>query len=336
MTTTTTPERPATVPAAPGVDLADLYRRHWAQLNAAAARITGNPHDAADAVQDAFVRAWRFRHRITGRPDTPPYVLLWVITRRAAHRHLADAARHGVPAGDWANEFPDPGPGAAAQVPESQWMYRLNEALPLLKPPRRRLALHLRYWECMSFAEVGTRMGITEHAAKTLEVHAVTRLRQLMVDPQAAAGRSARPDPAVTAALADPHGLDGLPPRQRDVVRLVHREGLTYAQAGERLGISAGTVHGHIRAAHAALRGRTPGPAVRSDPLVDAVRRDPARLDVLTARQREAWRLHYLDGLTVTQTAARMGVKPRAVADYCAKARVRLLAAIDDTTRRTS
>lgn len=48
--------------------------------------------------------------------------------------------------------------------------------------------------------------------------------------------------------------LEELTPKQREVLRLLHWEGLTQYQIAEKLGIGRTTVEGHIKAAHAIVR----------------------------------------------------------------------------------
>ena len=47
--------------------------------------------------------------------------------------------------------------------------------------------------------------------------------------------------------------LDGLPPDEREVVRLAHLEGLTHAEVAERLGVPVGTVKSRMHRAHRRL-----------------------------------------------------------------------------------
>lgn len=48
--------------------------------------------------------------------------------------------------------------------------------------------------------------------------------------------------------------LDTLPPQQRKVYQLCHEQGLKYEEAARALGLSAGTVHAHMKAALANIR----------------------------------------------------------------------------------
>lgn len=56
-------------------------------------------------------------------------------------------------------------------------------------------------------------------------------------------------------ALLD-EALDALPEQQREVYRLCQREGLTYDQAAQQLGISVNTVKTHMKRAMATLRAK--------------------------------------------------------------------------------
>ena len=78
-------------------DVGLWYERYGSSLRWAAARVTGDPDDADDALQDAFLAAWRSRSRFDGARDPLPW-LLTIAKRKAvtivAHRKRPAPAAH--------------------------------------------------------------------------------------------------------------------------------------------------------------------------------------------------------------------------------------------------
>ncbi len=131
------------------------------------ARQLGRDTDgAADVVQDAALRAWRYRRTRTG--EFRPWFL--AIVYRAARG----------PVHDWlplpeAWDAPAPDPIATAIDPE------LLAALRTL-PARQRAALWLRYCEDMSTVDVARIIGCSEPAAKQLLLRAREALRARLTE----------------------------------------------------------------------------------------------------------------------------------------------------------
>jgi RNA polymerase sigma factor (sigma-70 family) len=123
-----------------------------------------SPDDAADALQDAAIRAWR--HRAQRRGDFLPWFV--AIAYREARRP------HRV----WAT-MPAFWRGAADAQAHSGRNEDLDEALALL-PRRQRTALSLRYDGDLSIAGVAGVMRISEPAAKQLLSRARDSLRRTM------------------------------------------------------------------------------------------------------------------------------------------------------------
>lgn len=148
-----------------------------AELTAYAYRMLGSPFDAEDAVQDAFVRAWRSRDRFEGRAALRSW--LYRITtnvcidmlnskeRRIRPMDLGPAQEpvatnlHTRPEATWLEPIPmqlvapEPDPAEVAVERESLRL-ALVAALQHL-PPRQRAALILREvlrWEASEVAEL--------------------------------------------------------------------------------------------------------------------------------------------------------------------------------------
>jgi RNA polymerase sigma-70 factor (ECF subfamily) len=139
-------------------DLEDLYRRRHGAFQVMLASVTGGVESARDVVQEAFARALQYQHGYDGQRSLEGWV--W----RIAFRVAIDS--HG------AREL------AVAEVPEVAFVDESND--PALADavraltPQRRMAIFLRYFADLSYAEIGEVLGITEGtvAATLSKAHA--------------------------------------------------------------------------------------------------------------------------------------------------------------------
>jgi RNA polymerase sigma-70 factor (ECF subfamily) len=127
-------------------DLEDLYRRRHAAFQVMLASVTGSVESARDVVQEAFARALQYQHGYDGERSLEGWV--W----RIAFRVAIDS--HG------AQEL------AVDEVPEVAFVDQGRD--PMLAaavrelPPQRRMAIFLRYFADLSYAEIGEVLGISE------------------------------------------------------------------------------------------------------------------------------------------------------------------------------
>jgi RNA polymerase sigma-70 factor (ECF subfamily) len=138
-------------------DLEDVYRRRHGAFQVMVASVTGSVESACDVVHEAFARALQYQHGYHGQGSLEGWV--WRIAFRVAigsvgSRELA------------VDELPE-----AAFVDEGRDAV-LAEAVRRLSP-QRRLAIFLRYFADMSYAEIGEVLGIAEGtvAATLSEAH---------------------------------------------------------------------------------------------------------------------------------------------------------------------
>jgi RNA polymerase sigma-70 factor (ECF subfamily) len=138
-------------------------------------RITGNVDDAQDAVQEAFVRAFRSQGNFRGDAA----VTTWF------HRVVVNAAldvmrkRKGLPTA--VDELPEP-PGDGEPRPEegarrNEIVERIRQAVCRL-PERQREVFLLKHFENMSVKEVGVTLGLAEGTVKAHLSRAVCALRE--------------------------------------------------------------------------------------------------------------------------------------------------------------
>ena len=145
-----------TVVATTADDIETLFRAHYGRLVRALAVVSGSQEAAADAVQEAFVKAHLHWRKIR-RYDDP---VGWI--RRVAINKLRDDHRR--------HERKD---NAVQRLhgefrPESvEWSDGADAATLLAQLPRQqRLAMALFYVEGLSVADVAASLGISEGAVK--------------------------------------------------------------------------------------------------------------------------------------------------------------------------
>ena len=124
-----------------------------------AQRMLRSPAEAEDAVQEAFLRAWR--HSSSCRTPDKPLPWLLQITRREALRTLSHSP---LRRGAWEATGPERGydDPLVETTPER---LDLLSALGQLTPDDRRL-LELRYEEDMTQSTLAERLGIPEGTVK--------------------------------------------------------------------------------------------------------------------------------------------------------------------------
>ncbi len=143
----------------------ELVRCTYRDTYSLAYRLTGNRDDAADVVQDAYVRAYRAIRRFRG--DSSFSTWMYRITSNCASTHLSRRTRQrteelstDVPIVD-ARPEQDPSLRAEAAV----LRHHIDRAIRAL-PERLRQVVVLRDLHDLSHSEIAAELGITTSAAK--------------------------------------------------------------------------------------------------------------------------------------------------------------------------
>jgi RNA polymerase sigma-70 factor (ECF subfamily) len=150
----------------------ELVRTHERRAYAVARAIVVNHEDAEDAVQEAFLHAYRALHRFM--PDQAFGAWLHRIVANAAlditrRRKVRDADELPETV---ASPFRDP-------AESSELRRRLQEALETL-PPRQRAVIVLHDVEGFKHAEIGVTLGIPEGTARSDLHYARSHLREIL------------------------------------------------------------------------------------------------------------------------------------------------------------
>lgn len=163
----------------------ELVESHARGVFRLAYRMTGNPVDAEDMVQETFLRAWKQMPKFDGRASFGTWVHRICANcaydlLRARARRREDAAQEGETAGS------QPGPDRLALSAEIAGI--LGPALEELTEMERS-AFILRHYEGMGIEEISRVLGVAEGAAKHSVFRAVQKLRRALEPAYTGAGR---------------------------------------------------------------------------------------------------------------------------------------------------
>lgn len=128
--------------------------------------------DAEDIVQDAFVKFWRKQHSIENRG------LLFAAVRSIALdaiRRDARRARREISASADAEQFTTP--DFATEDDEQRALAAAVDRLP----PDQREVLVMKIWNDLTFAEIGTALGISQNTAASRYRYALASLKKSLV-----------------------------------------------------------------------------------------------------------------------------------------------------------
>jgi RNA polymerase sigma-70 factor (ECF subfamily) len=174
------PSLDALAAAARGGDRAafdELVRRTHRDTLRLALRLTADPDDALDVVQDAYLRAYRGIRRFRG--DAQFTTWLYRITANCASSHAGRRARHRHDNLDAAVGVADERPEADPESVATLGLFRrdLDAAIAAL-PPRLRAVVVLRDVYDLPHEAIADELGISEGAAKVRLHRARVRLRE--------------------------------------------------------------------------------------------------------------------------------------------------------------
>ncbi len=133
-------------------------------------RITGNPHDAEDAMQDTLAAAWRYFDRFEGRSRFSTWLY-----RIALNAAVAIVKKRGIVA----EHVGDPAAPQSAVSDRVADVERVREAL--LKLPLQRMeALVLREYGDFTYEEIARRQGTALDTVKSRIFRARKELAEIL------------------------------------------------------------------------------------------------------------------------------------------------------------
>jgi RNA polymerase sigma-70 factor (ECF subfamily) len=159
--------------------LAELYDRYSRSAYALALRVVRDAGLAQDAVQDAFLSAWRTAAAFDPRRGTAATWLMTLVHRRAVDVVRREDRRRAGPLED----APVPaGEATDEQVEVREQRRKVQAALEVLTPAERE-ALELAYYGGLSQSEVAERLGVPLGTVKSRMFSGLARLRDALAEP---------------------------------------------------------------------------------------------------------------------------------------------------------
>ncbi len=164
-----------------------LVKRFESRVYNLGLRLTGNPTDALDLMQEVFLGVYRNLHRFRGDAKFSSWLF------RIAHNKAVDMNRRkrlmtvqSRPTSEDEDEGFDIFPGDAREEPE----HKLNEIetnqriIQLLAklPMEQRLVVELKIFQSLTFGEIALMQEISENTAKTRFYTALKKLKDIAED----------------------------------------------------------------------------------------------------------------------------------------------------------
>jgi RNA polymerase sigma-70 factor (sigma-E family) len=133
--------------------------------------VTGNSHDAADAVQDALVAIYARWRRLSGQGRPDAYARRVIVNRQISWWRKIGRRESSTELPDLADADEDAGGDTVLAA-------RLLRTLPA----QQRAAVVLRYLEDLSFSDIAEILGCPESTARSHVHRALGRLREQLGD----------------------------------------------------------------------------------------------------------------------------------------------------------
>jgi RNA polymerase sigma-70 factor, ECF subfamily len=166
-----------------------LVERHSAYVYRLAYRMTGNPHDAEEVVQEAFLRAYQKLQQFAGNANFGTWVYRiaanYAIDRlrqkknEDARRESPSRLAEGEAEIDPLSQLKDSAPSPERLAGSAQLAKRMKEALDALTPAER-TAIVMRHWDGCGIEEIAAVLKSNSSAAKNTVFRAVQKLRQAL------------------------------------------------------------------------------------------------------------------------------------------------------------
>ena len=156
-----------------------LVEQHGRAAFGLAFRLTGNPQDAEEVVQESFLRAYRRMGRFEARSNFGTWLHRIVVNcsmDALRARHSRREERGVDAAADLAGVLPSGGPSPERLARSAEIRKRVDASMALLTP-HERVAFALRHWEGRSIDDIGSALGVQTSAAKHAVFRAVKKMR---------------------------------------------------------------------------------------------------------------------------------------------------------------
>ena len=157
--------------------LADLYNQYSGPLTGFVSHWLGDPNDASDIVHETFIDVWRKADRFAGRASLKSWI--YTIARNKAVDRNRRAVRTVYT--DTPPEMIDTGADASVSLEALDDASAVRAAMDTLKPAHR-AAIHLAFFEDLSYKEIAEIEGCPVGTVKTRVLHAKRLLMHALSD----------------------------------------------------------------------------------------------------------------------------------------------------------
>jgi RNA polymerase sigma-70 factor (ECF subfamily) len=152
----------------------EIVRRHQTWAWRIAYRFLGHDEDAADVVQDAFLRLLDASGRYQPSANFTTYFYRIII------RLCLDRVKKMQPLYlETIPDSPDPQPGAVEEILRQEIAASVRAALDSL-PPNQRMAILLRYFEKLNYDDIASALEVSPKAVERLLARGRKRLRAIL------------------------------------------------------------------------------------------------------------------------------------------------------------
>lgn len=155
----------------------DLLERHEKEIYRFAWRLTGNRQDAADVLQETFLRAFRAFRRLPSDANHRAW-LYRIAGHSALNLARANRARRALPITK-AFHLPERN-GDIEELVETRRLTRLLAEVLRRLSPRQRVALLQKKYEGLSYQEIALTLGCSEETARAHVYQAMEKVRRAL------------------------------------------------------------------------------------------------------------------------------------------------------------
>jgi len=164
-----------------GEAFAEVYREYESTVYNLALRMAGNPFDAADLTQEAFLRVHRHLGKFRGRSSLKTWIFRVALNHcrsRLGRRRLPTQSLEPLP-GELAPQIPDPRRGPEERALARDEGRRVAAALGRI-PVQFREAVVLRDLQDLSYEEIAAVLGVRIGTVRSRIARGRQRLREVL------------------------------------------------------------------------------------------------------------------------------------------------------------
>ena len=153
----------------------DLLKQHEKEIFRFARRMTGNSEDAADVLQETFLRAFKAFSKLPNEANHRAW-LYRIAGRQALNLARSKKVRRAIPIEE-ALHLPERNGDLEALV-ETRRLARVLAGAVRKLSSRQRIALIQRKYEGLSYSEISEVLGCTQEAARAHVYQAMNKIRR--------------------------------------------------------------------------------------------------------------------------------------------------------------